>query len=173
VVNLEVSLFTGSGAALVPQALPQACPCTTSYWVLRTTGWIFFLGDFPGAQLEQIKQRAVDLSGGFFTSKNDLMNSLLYPGLLDVKKKAKKELAALLMNVAAGDLFPGNTKCRLFLGTQVDEDGDGNADGAVSGAIGEIITKIQSNDFFQQLDALSQASQINSGQDVLGMTLFH
>ncbi len=173
IVNLQVTAFANSGAALVPTALPQACPCTTSYWVLRTTGWIFFLGDFPGSQLESIKLRAVELSGGFFTSKNDLINSLLYPGFLDVKKKAKRELAALLMNVAAGELFPANTKCRLFLGTELDENGDDVADGTVSGAIGQIITKIQSNDFFQQLDALSQAAQINNGQDVLGMTLFH
>jgi hypothetical protein len=173
IVNLQVTAFTGQGAALVPSALPQSCPCTTSYWVLRTTGWIFFLGDFPGGQLDAIKTRAVELSGGFFTSKNDLINALLYPGLLDMKKKAKKELAALLMNVAAGELFPANTKCRLFLGTPIDEDGDGVQDGTVAASIGGIITKIQSNDFFQQLDALSQAGQINSGQDVLGMTLFH
>jgi hypothetical protein len=173
VVNLQVTAFTGQGAALVPTALPQACPCTTSYWVLRSTGWIFFLADFPGAQLDQIKTRAVELSNGFFTSKNDLLNALLYPGLLDIKKKAKKELAALLMNVAAGDLFPGNTKCRLFLGTPLDEDGDGTADGTVAAAIGQFITQIQSNDLFQQLDALSSAAQINNGQDVLGMTLFH
>jgi hypothetical protein len=173
VVNLQVTAFAGDGAALVPNALPQSCPCTTTYWVLRSTGWIFFLADFPGAQLDQIKTRAVALSGGFFTSKTDLVNALLYPGLLDVKKKAKKELAALLMNVAAGDLFPGNTKCRLFLGTELDADGDGTADGTVGGAIGGIITEIQSNDFFQQLDALATAAQINNGQDVLGTTLFH
>lgn len=173
IVNLQVTTFTGAGAALVPAALPQACPCTSTYWLLRNTGWIFFLADFPGSQLEAIKQRAVDLSGGFFTSKNDLLGSLIFSGILDVKKKAKKELAALLLNVAAGDLYPGNTKCRLFLGTQLDEDNDGNADGTVSGAIGQIISEIQSNDFGQELDALSTAAQINSGQDVLGATLFH
>jgi len=173
VVNLQVTAFSGEGAALVPNALPQACPCTTSYWVLRSLGWIFFLGDFPGSQLDQIKTRAVALSGGFFTSNSDLINSLLYPGLLDVRKKAKKELAGVLMNVAAGDLFPGNTKCRLFLGTELDSDGDGTADGTVGGAIGEIISEIQSGDVFQQLDALATAAQINNGQDVLGMTLFH
>jgi hypothetical protein len=158
---------------LVPSLLPQACPCTSTYWLLRNTGWIFFLADFPGSQLDQIRQRAVDLSGGFFTSKNDLLNSLIFSGILDVKKKAKKELAALLLNVAAGDLFPANTKCRLFLGTQLDEDGDGNADGTIAGAIGQIISEIQSNDFTQLLDALSTGAQINSGQDVLGATLFH
>jgi hypothetical protein len=173
VVNLQVTAFSGEGAALVPSALPQPCPCTTSYWALRSLGWIFFLGDFPGGQLDQIKTRAVALSGGFFTSNSDLINALLYPGLLDVKKKAKKELAALLMNVAAGDLFPANTKCRLFLGTDLDSDGDGTADGTVDAAIGQIITEIQSGDFFQQLDALATAAQINNGQDVLGMTLFH
>jgi hypothetical protein len=173
IVNLQVTTFAGNGAALVPAALPQACPCTSTYWLLRNTGWIFFLADFPGSQLEAIKQRAVDLSGGFFTSKNDLLGSLIFSGILDVKKKAKKELAALLLNVAAGDLYPANTKCRLFLGTQLDEDNDGVADGTVSGAIGQIISEIQSNDFGQELDALSTAAQINSGQDVMGATLFH
>jgi len=172
-VNLQVSFLTGAGAALVPQALPQACPCTTSYWALRITGWPFFLLDFPGAQLDLVKQRAVELSGGFFSSKSDLVNALLYPGLLDVKKKAKRELAALLLNVAAGELFPANTKCRLFLATQLDQDGDGTADGTVASAIGAIISEIQAGDLFSLLDALSMAAQINSGQDVLGMALFH
>src|SRR5262245_14975288 len=33
-VNLQVTAFAGDGAALVPSALPQSCPCTTSYWGL-------------------------------------------------------------------------------------------------------------------------------------------
>jgi hypothetical protein len=173
VVNLKVSFLTGAGAALVPQSLPQACPCTTSYWALRITGWPFFLFDFPGAQLDQVKQRAVELSGGFFSSKTDLVNALLYPGLLDLRKKAKRELAALLLNVAAGDLFPANTKCRLFLGSELDQDGDGVADSIVVAAIGSIESEIQAGDLFSLLDALSMAAQINSGQDVLGMALFH
>ena len=83
------------------------------------------------------------------------------------------ELAALLLNVAAGELFPANTKCRLFLGTPLDQDGDGTADGTVASAIGAIISEIQAGDLFSLLDALSMASQINSGQDVIGMALFH
>lgn len=173
VVNLKVSFLTGAGAALVPQSLPQACPCTTSYWGLRITGWPFFLLDFPGAQLEQVKQRAVEISGGFFSSKNDLVNALLYPGLLDLKKKAKRELAALLLNTAAGELFPANTKCRLFLGSELDQDGDGAAETIVVAAIGGIESEIQAGDLFSLLDALSMAAQINSGQDVVGMALFH
>ena len=173
VVNLQVTAFTGSGAALVPAALPQACPCTTSYWNLRITLWPFFLHDFPGTQLDQIETKAVALSGGFFTSKTDLVAALLYPGLLDVRKKAKRELAAVLLNAAAGELFPANTKCRLFLGTQLDQDNDGTPDSTVSAAIGQIITEIQSNDLFTQLDALSMAAQIDNGQDVVGLVLFH
>jgi hypothetical protein len=173
VVNLQVTAFTGSGAALVPAALPQACPCTTSYWNLRIALWPFFLHDFPGGQLDQIETKAVALSGGFFTSKNDLVAALLYPGLLDIRKKAKRELAAVLLNTAAGELFPANTTCRLFLGTQLDQDNDGTADSTVSAAIGQIVTEIQSNDLFTQLDALSMAAQINNGQDVLGLALFH
>ena len=149
--NLQVSFLTGAGAALVPQALPQAARATSS---APDTGWPFFLLDFPGPQLDQVKQRAVELSGGFFSSKTDLVNALLYPGLLDVKKKAKRELAALLLNVAAGELFPANTKCRLFLGTQLDQDGDGTADGTVASAIGAIISEIQAGDLFSLLDAL-------------------
>ncbi len=172
-VNLEVSLFAGSGPALVPTELPDACPCTTSFWKLRALNWPFIGYAFPGSHFESVKARAVVLSGGFFSSTTDLMNSLFTLSLLDVKKLAKRELASVLLNTAAGELFPANTRCRLFPGTQLDVDDDGVADMTVAEAIGEIIANIQSNDWFLMAEALNLASDINSGSNVIGAVHFN
>jgi hypothetical protein len=172
-VNLAVSLFSGTGAAVVPTDLPDACPCTTSFWKLRALNWPFLGYAFPGSQFEDVKARAVALSGGYYSSKNDLSNALFTLSLLDVKKLARRELASLLLNVAGGELFPGNTRCRLFPGTPLDIDDDGVADSTVGEAIGEIIANLQSNDWFLMLEALQLATDINSGSNVIGAVHFN
>jgi len=172
-MNLQVSLFSGTGAVVVPTELPDACPCNTSFWKLRALNWPFLGYAFPGAQFEEVKARAVALSGGFFSSKTDLLNALFTPSLLDVKKLAKRELASLLLNVAAGELFPGNTRCRLFPGTWLDVDDNGFPDSTVGMSIGEIIADIQSNDWFLQVEALHLATDVNSGSNVVGAVHFN
>jgi hypothetical protein len=172
-VNLQVSLFSGTGAVVVPTELPDACPCNTSFWKLRAVSWPFLGYAFPGQQFEDVKARAVALSGGYFTSKADLQNALFTLSLLDVRKLARRELASLLLNVAAGELFPGNTRCRLFPGTWLDVDDNGWADSTVGEAIGQIIADIQSGDWFLQVEALQLATDINNGSNVIGAVHFN
>jgi hypothetical protein len=172
-INLQVSLFSGTGPAVVPSELPDACPCTTSFWKLRALSWPFLGYAFPGSQFEDVKAKAVAISGGYYSSKSDLLNALFTLSLLDVKKLARRELSSLLLNVAGGELFPGNTRCRLFQGTQLDVDDDGVADSTVGEAIGEIIANLQSNDWFLMLEALQLATDINNGSNVIGAVHFN
>jgi hypothetical protein len=75
--------------------------------------------------------------------------------------------------VAAGELFPGNTRCRLFPGTWLDVDDNGWADSTVGEAIGQIIADIQSGDWFLQVEALQLATDINNGSNVIGAVHFN
>jgi hypothetical protein len=172
-VNLQANLFSGIGTALVPKQLPEACPCTAAFWKLRALNWLWYNHFFPGSQFEDIKDRAVVLSQGHFANESQLLSALFYAGFLSIERKAERELAALLLNVAAGELFPGNTRCRLFPGTQLDFNGDNVADGTVGGAIGQIITNIQSNNWNLQFEAFALAYDINDGRTVLGSASFH
>lgn len=172
-INLDVSAFQGSGPALVPAMLPESCPCTPFFWKLRALGWLWFDHFFPGQQFTDIKARAVELSQGYFTDEADLVGALFYWGFLNVERKAERELAAVLLNVAAGELFPGNTKCRLFSGTEIDLDGDEVGDLTVDGAIGQMITNIESGDWHLQYEAFALGNDINDGRNVLGAVRFH
>ena len=57
---------------------------------------------------------AVALSSGIFTSASDLLFYLQSSGPRTILVRAKQQLAATLLNLAAGDLFPDNQKCKLF-----------------------------------------------------------
>jgi hypothetical protein len=158
---------------IVPSLLPEPIPCSTLFWKLRALNWPWFSHFFPGQQFGDLKTRAVQLSNGYFADEAELISALFAPGFLNVEKKARAQLAALLLNVAAGDLFPANTRCRLFPGTELDLDEDGTADSTVDEAITDVITGIESGDFSQQLDAFYLALGINLGKLVIGAASFH
>jgi len=171
-IDVDVTLFSGSGPALVPKELPEACPCTISFWKLRALNWLWYLGYFPGQQFADIKARAVQLSEGYFANEAALMNALFYSGFLSIRRKAESQLAGVLLNVAAGQLFPGNTRCRLFPGTPIDLNDDGVGDQAVEEAITAIIADIQSGDWHLQYEAFALAEDINEGRNVIGAVSF-
>jgi hypothetical protein len=172
-VNLQVIPFSGSGTALVPAVLPEACPCSAFFWKLRALGWWWVKKYFPGSQFDELKTRAVEIGGGAFADEADLVSSLFQLGFFSAKKRAERELAALLLNIAAGDLFPGNTKCRIFPGTDLDLDGDGVPDSTVDEQLGTIITQIDSGDSSQQQQAFETALDINLGRTVIDAVVFH
>ncbi|MCG8588748.1 MAG: hypothetical protein MJE66_05605 [Proteobacteria bacterium] len=165
--------LAANGPCIGPALLPEPCPCGSLFWKLRALNWWWVNHFFPGEQFGQLKTRAVELSGGFFEDEGELVSSLFYIGFLSAKRKAKRQLAALLLNVAAGELFPGNTKCRLFLGTELDLDGDDVPDSTVEEAIGDIIAGIESGSYSLQLDAFHLALDINEGKNVVGAVIFH
>lgn len=173
IINLQVIPFTGSGTALVPAVLPEACPCSAFFWKLRALNWWWVKKFFPGSQFDDVKARAVEIGGGAFADEGDLVSALFYWGFLSAEKRAERQLAALLLNLAAGDLFPGNTKCRLFPGTELDLDGDEVPDSTVDEQLGIIITQIDSGDWNQQNDAFKTALDINLGRTVVDAVIFH
>lgn len=155
-----------------PSVLPEPSPCSAFFWKLRALGWFWVKHYFPGSQFDDVKTRAVELSGGYFADEGDLVSALFHWGFLNPKKRAERQLAALLLNVAAGDLFPANTKCRLFPGTELDLDGDEVADSTVDEAIGEIITKLDTTDPALHQEAFVLALDINLGRNVIGAAAF-
>jgi hypothetical protein len=171
-LNVQPNLFSGTAVALVPSDLPEPNPCSAFFWKLRSLNWWWVAKYFPGEQFDAVKTRAVELSGGFFSDEGELVSALYYWGFRSAEKRATRQLSALLLNVAAGDLYPGNTKCRLFLGTQLDLDGDDVADSTVDEAIGSIITGIQSGIWDEQNDAFHLGLDINLGRNVMGAVCF-
>lgn len=165
--------LAASGPCIVPTELPEPCPCSAFFWKLRSIDWWWVSHFFPGGDFDDVKARAVELSGGFFASEAALTDALKYWGFLSAEKRAKRQLAAVLLNVAAGELFPANTKCRLFEGTELDLDGDDVGDTTVAEAIAQIIADIESGDYHLQNDAFALALDINLGRNVIGAVSFH
>jgi len=172
-LNINANLFSGTSPAVVPSELPEPTPCSAFFWKLRSLNWWWVVKYFPGEQFDIVKTRAVELSGGFFADEGELVSALYYWGFLDAEKRARRQLAAVLLNVAAGEKYPANTKCRLFLGTPLDLDGDDVPDSTVDEAIGSIITGIESGDWNQQNDAFQLGLDINLGRNVVGAVCFH
>jgi hypothetical protein len=172
-INLQVIPFTGSGTALVPALLPESCPCSAFFWKLRALNWWWVNKYFPGSQFDELKTKAVEIGGGAFADEGELVSALFQLGWFSAEKRAKRQLAALLLNLAAGELFPGNTKCRIFPGTDLDLDGDDVADSTVDEQLGIIITQIDSGDYSQQNDAFQTALDINLGVTVIDAVVFH
>lgn len=157
-----------------PVVAPPPLACTIGFWKNREDGKKGLLKFFEGADFDAVKAEAVAISS-VFASEAELIGALTSKGNRTVEERAKQQLAALLLNVAAGTLFPSNTKCRLFLGedgTQVDLDGDGTADATLEALLTQIESDILSGDPALQGAAQSLADDINNGIGVIQATMF-
>jgi len=172
-VNGDFSLDAPGTCGLVPVEPPQVIgtptPCTIGFWKNREAGRKGLLKFFPDGDFDAVKAEAVSISS-VFGSEAELVEALTSKGRRTVEERAKQQLAALLLNVAAGTLFPDNTKCKLFLGNEVDTDGDGVADLTVGEALTQIESDILSGDPALQEAAQQLADDINNGIGVLGAT---
>jgi hypothetical protein len=94
----------------------DAMPCTIGFWKNRfdgkpgTTQW------FPEPELTAILNAATALCSPPFTSSADLLFYLQSKGQRSILDRSLQQLAAFCLNMAAGDLFPNNMKCKLFDG---------------------------------------------------------
>lgn len=89
---------------------PEANPCTPGFWKNRASGKRGLLKFYPGAEFDALVADAVALSDGFFSSSAELIRAVSRQGRPETQ--ARRALAALLLNLAAGDLDdPG--KCAL------------------------------------------------------------
>jgi hypothetical protein len=116
----EFSLDT-PGDCIGPVVSPDAIACTIGFWKERSEGKKGTTQYFPDEDFDPsvpggdaLLAQAVSLSMGIFTSQQDLLNSLRSSGPRTIQQRAKQQLAATLLSLAAGDLFPANQKCALF-----------------------------------------------------------
>jgi hypothetical protein len=158
-----------NGNCLGPVLAPEPITCTIGFWKNREAGKKGLLQYFPGTDWDAVKAEAVAISSVFSTVA-ELEAALTSSGARTVEERAKQQLAALLLNVAAGSLYPANTKCRVFLGangTQIDLDGNGAADITLEAALTQIESDILSGDPALQQAAQELADDINNGVGVL------
>jgi hypothetical protein len=157
------------GDCLGPVVAPEPITCTIGFWKNREDGKQGVLKFFPGADYGAVKALAVSLSTVFATEAQ-LVDALTSKGPRTIEERAKQQLAAVLLDIAAGILYPANTKCRTFLGangTQIDLNGDGTADITLEAALTQIESDILSGDPALQQAAHDLADDINNGIGVL------
>lgn len=115
-VSGELS-FDASGTCLAPRVPPVApvepMPCTIGFWKNRADGKKGTTQWFPGSDFTNVVAHAVALSGGVFPDTTSLLTSLGSKGSRSLLERGKQQLSATLLNLAAGDLFPDNQKCKL------------------------------------------------------------
>jgi hypothetical protein len=92
----------------------EAMPCTIGWWKNRAEGKQGTLQYFPDPEFDSLVTAAVALSGGVFSSSADLLAALKSKGPRSILERGRQQLAATLLNLAAGDAFPDNQKCKLF-----------------------------------------------------------
>jgi hypothetical protein len=157
-----------------PVVAPPSLGCTIGFWKNRQDGKKGVLKFFPDGDFDAVKAEAVAISSVFATEA-ELVAALTSKGNRDIEERTKQQLAALLLNIAAGNLYPSNTKCRLFIaenGTQIDIDGDGIADLSLEAALTLIESNLLSGDPDLQHDAHQLADDINNGIGVLNSSMF-
>jgi len=157
-----------------PVMAPPAVPCTIGFWKNRQFEADGLLKFFPDGQFDDVKAEAVAISS-VFSTEAELVAALTSKGARDIETRARQQLAALLLNIAAGDLYSSNTKCRLFTGehgTEIDTTGDGIADMNVEAALVLIESNLLSGDEQLIADAHSLADDINNGFGVLNLGVF-
>ena len=163
--------FFANGLTLGPAVLPmespgEPIPCTIGFWKNRfdgkqgTTQW------FPDGDLTAVLNSATALCSPPFTSSADLLTNLQSKGSRSILIRAKQQLAAFCLNIAAGDLFPSNMKCKLFEGNFIVNNACGQ-NVTVGNAITQILSDIQSGQAELQHDAHDCADDVNNGITVI------
>ncbi len=107
------------GPFVPPDDTGEALPCTIGFWKNRADGKNGTLQHFPDPDFDTVVTAAVALSGGLFVDEADLLSNLGSKGKRSIEERGKQQLAATLLNLAAGDLYPDNTKCKLFEGNSI------------------------------------------------------
>jgi len=160
--------FFANGLCLGPAVLPmvetpgEAMPCTIGFWKNRADGKQGVLQFFPGADFNAVVTAAVALSGGVFTDEADLLANLQSQGKRSTLERAKQQLAAFVLNLAAGDLFPDNQKCKLFEGNNITTNACGNGI-KVGAALTLVIADVGSGDSQLENAALECSDDVNNG----------
>jgi hypothetical protein len=118
------------GPLTPPAVVGEPLPCTIGFWKNRADGKMGTLQHFADGDFEAVVAEALTLSSGLFTSADpgancgtagfdDLLCALGSQGKRTIEERGRQQLAATFLNLAAGDLFPDNTECKVFEGNGI------------------------------------------------------
>lgn len=148
------------GPFVEPQEEGEPMPCTHGFWKNRAVGKKGLLKFFPGTDFDpDLLNAAAALSNGIFADGAAVAAALAQQGNVGTQAKAEYQLAALLLNLAAGDLYPNNMKCKLFDGNMISENSCGS-NITVAQALAQIFTEYAASNYEF---VLSCADDINNG----------
>lgn len=162
--------FSAQGTSVGPFVPPQEpdgepIACSIGFWMNRADGKPGLLQFFPDAEFTAVVDAAVGLSSGIFSDAADLLFHLGSKGKRTILVRAKQQLAATLLSLAAGDLFPDNQKCKLFEGNNITSNSCGTGI-TVGTAVDDGKTDIL-GDETQQHEAQACFDDINNGIGVV------
>jgi hypothetical protein len=164
--------FVATGLCLGPAVMPmeeepgEAMPCTIGFWKNRfdgkkgTTQW------FPDGDVTAVLNAATALCSPPFTSSADLLTYLQSSGPRSILTRGKQQLAAFCLNLAAGDLFRDNVKCKLFEGNFIVTNACGQ-NITVGNAFTQVLSDIQSGLPDIEHDAHDCTDDVNNGISVI------
>jgi hypothetical protein len=158
--------FDAQSTCVGPHEAPvgEAMPCTIGFWKNRADGKQGTLQWFPNGDFDAVVAAAVALSGGTFVNAADLLDDLTSKGRRSILERGRQQLAATLLNLAAGDLFPDNQKCKLFEGNQITSNDCGD-NLSVGTAVNNSIVGLGGDECAQH-DAHECLDDINNGISV-------
>jgi hypothetical protein len=139
----------------------EAMPCTIGWWKNRADRKQGTLQYFPDPEFDNLVTAAVALSGGVFSSSAELLAALTSKGPRSILDRGRQQLAATLLNLAAGDAFPDNQKCKLFESNVISTSACGT-NVSVGSAVAGIITGL-GGDADAQHSAHECSDDINNG----------
>ena len=148
-----------------PPETGEAMACTIGFWKNRSAGKKGLLKFFPDGDFDSVVSAGVVRSSGLFADEEDLLTNLQSKGKRTIQERGKQQLAATLLNLAAGDLFPDNTKCKLFEGNSITINACGN-DLSIGDAVNQALVDIV-GDTDAQHAAQECSDDINNGIGVI------
>ncbi|MDP3938968.1 MAG: hypothetical protein Q8R92_12660 [Deltaproteobacteria bacterium] len=159
------------GTCVGPFVEPQmedgdAMPCTIGWWKNRYDEKKGTTQYFPDPDFDQVVTAAVALCQPVFTDEADLLTQLSSKGKRSILIRGEQQLAAWCLNMAAGDLFPNNLKCKLFDGNWIIHNACGD-NLTVGDALTQAISDITSGNEDLQHDAHDCADDVNNGISVI------
>lgn len=172
-VSTTAIVLDAQGECIVPTEVPApgtAMPCTIGFWKNRYAGKNGLLKFFPDTDFDDVVAEALSLSMGVFTTADgtgcpsnfdDLLCALSSKGNRSTEQRARQQLAATLLNLAAGNLFEDNGKCQLFDLNWITSNACGD-DLEVGDAVGASKTAITSPDTADDHNALECLDDINN-----------
>lgn len=153
------------GPFVPPTENGEPLACTIGWWKNRADEKKGTLKFFPDPQFAQVVDAAVALSSGIFPDAASLLTSLGSKGSRPIGDRAKQQLAATLLSLAGGDLFPDNQKCKLFDGNTITSNACGT-DISIADAVSAAKVNIQGT-VEQQHEAMECLDDINNGVGVV------